>query len=78
MKFERAFLLIFNLLLRGLGVVAIVVGISFILIAYVVPIHRTMDAVAGVCAIVIGVVFLVATPVTAEQIGRIRGSGRRE
>ena len=74
MKFEKAFLLGFNFLIRGVGVFAIAVGLFFLLSAYAVRDNRILDALVGVCVILMGLAILVAKPVTSKHLERIRGA----
>jgi uncharacterized membrane protein HdeD (DUF308 family) len=73
MKFDKAFLLEFNFLIRMGGVSSIAAGLLFLLSAYAVRGNRILDAVVGICAILMGVAVLVAKPVTSKHLERIRG-----
>jgi uncharacterized membrane protein YccC len=79
MVFERAFLVGLNFLARLFGVICVIAGIFFLLSAYAVAENRVLDAVLGVCIVAMGVAFLMARLVRAEQLARIRRlMGRKE
>jgi uncharacterized membrane protein YccC len=78
MKFERAFLVGFNILARLFGVLCVIVGIVFLVSAYAIKENRALDAVAGVCILAMGVTFLLAKSVRAEQLARMRRLMGRE
>jgi hypothetical protein len=71
-RFERAFVIAFNLLARLFGVLAILVGIVFLLSAYLFSEYRILDIVVGLCVAAMGIAFLLAKSLTAEQLARIR------
>jgi hypothetical protein len=71
-KFDRAFLIAFNVLARIFGVLAIFVGIVFFFSAYAFNEYRTLDIVVGLWVTAMGIAFLLAKPFTAEQLARIR------
>ncbi len=75
MKFDRAFLITFNVLARLFGVLAILVGIAFLVSAYLFREDRIFDIVVGLWVTAMGIAFLLAKSVTAEQLARIRRMG---
>jgi len=78
MKFERAFLVGVNVLARLFGVLCVIVGIAFLISAYAIKENRALDAVAGICILAMGVTFLLAKSVRAEQLARMRRLMGRE
>jgi drug/metabolite transporter (DMT)-like permease len=72
MKHDRVFLIGFNFLARFFGVAAIFAGIAFLVSAYAIKEHRSLNIVVGFTAIVMGIAFLVTKSVNAEQLARIR------
>jgi hypothetical protein len=78
MKFEHAFLVGFNVMARLFGVLCVIVGIVFLVSAYAIKENRALDAVAGVCILAMGVTFLLAKSVRAEQLARMRRLMGRE
>jgi hypothetical protein len=76
MKFDRAFLITFNVLARLFGVLAILVGIAFLVSAYLFREDRIFDIVVGFWVAAMGIAFLLAKSVTAQQLARIRRMGR--
>ncbi len=74
MKFERIFLIGFNMVARMLGVLATSVGIVFLVSAYALKENRALNIGAGIFAIVFGIASLLAKSVRAAQIARIRRS----
>jgi uncharacterized membrane protein YccC len=79
MQFERTFLIGLNILARLFGVLCVIVGIVFLVSAYAIKENRALDAVVGVCIVAIGVAFLLAKSVRAEQLARMRRlMGRNE
>lgn len=78
MKFERAFIVCFNIMARLFGVLCVGVGAVFLISAYTIKENRTLDAIAGVCILAIGVAFLLAKSVRVEQIARMRRFMGRE
>jgi hypothetical protein len=74
MTLTRAYLIFINLFARLFGVVALIVGIGFLVAAFTVPFNRVMDALIGCLALSIGIATFFAKPVTIEHIGRNRRS----
>jgi uncharacterized membrane protein HdeD (DUF308 family) len=72
MKFDRVFLIVFNILSRLFGVLAILVGIVFLVSAYAMKDNQVRDFLIGLVVIVMGVAFLVTKSVNAEQLARLR------
>jgi hypothetical protein len=72
MRFDRAFLIAFNLLARLFGAIGILAGIIFLVSAYAIEENRVLDIVVGLFAIVMGIAFLVTKSVNAELLARIR------
>jgi membrane-bound ClpP family serine protease len=63
----------FSRLAKLAGVIWIIIGLGFLVCSYVFPADRVMDGIAGVFVIAIGVAFLMARPITDEQLNRTRG-----
>jgi hypothetical protein len=74
MTFTRAYLLFINLFARLFGVVALIVGIGFLLAAVTVSVNRVINALIGGLTLSIGVATFFAKPVTVEHISRIKRS----
>jgi uncharacterized membrane protein HdeD (DUF308 family) len=72
MRFDRAFSIVFNLVARLFGVIAILAGIIFLVSAYAIEENRVLDVVVGLFAIAMGIAFLVTKSVNADLLGRIR------
>jgi sulfite exporter TauE/SafE len=60
------------------AVIWIIVGLGFLVCSYVFPADRVIDVIAGVFVIALGVAFLMANPITREQLNRMRGSDDRK
>jgi uncharacterized membrane protein HdeD (DUF308 family) len=71
MNFDRASLAL-NALARVFGVLAILAGIISLVSAYAIREHRLLDIVVGLFVIAIGIAFLLAKSVSAEQLDRMR------
>ena len=72
MNLDRASLIALNALARVFGVLAILAGIIFLVSAYAIREHRLLDIVVGLFVIAIGIAFLLAKSVSAEQLDRMR------
>jgi hypothetical protein len=72
LKFERAYILLINFSARLFGAMALVVGIVFLVSAYVSEANRATYAVAGICTIAVGIAVFMANLITTEDIARIR------
>jgi uncharacterized membrane protein HdeD (DUF308 family) len=72
MKFDRAFLITLNVLARLFGVLSILAGIVFLVSAYLFRENRILDIVIGLWLTAMGIAFLLAKSLTAEQLARIR------
>jgi uncharacterized membrane protein HdeD (DUF308 family) len=72
MNFDRAFLIALNALARVFGVLAILAGIIFLVSAYAIREHRFLDIMVGLFVITMGIAFLLAKSVRAEQLDRMR------
>ncbi len=55
MTFTRAYLIFINIFARVFGVVALIVGIGFLIVAFTVAINRVMNALIGGLALSIGI-----------------------
>jgi hypothetical protein len=74
MTFTRAYLIFINFFARLFGVVALIVGMGFLVGAYTTANNRVMNSLIGCLALSIGIATLFAKPVTVEHIARIRRS----
>lgn len=72
MKFDRVFLIAFNLLARLFGSLAILAGIVFLVSAYAVKENRFLDVVVGLNVLAVGIAVFLAKPIDAEQLARMR------
>jgi uncharacterized membrane protein len=72
MNFDRTFLFVFNLLARLFGVLAILVGVCFLVSAYALKDNRPGSIGIGIFLIVMGAAFLLTISVSANQLARIR------
>ena len=72
MKFHRVFLTAFNVLARLFGSLAILAGIVFLVSAYAIKENRFLDIVIGFFLMAMGIAFLLAKSIHAEQLARMR------
>jgi cytochrome c biogenesis protein CcdA len=72
MKFDRVFLISFNVLARLFGVLAILAGIIFLVSAYAIKENRFLDILIGLFVIAVGIAFLLTKSINAEQLARMR------
>jgi multisubunit Na+/H+ antiporter MnhC subunit len=72
MKFDRAFLITLNVLARLFGALFILVGIVFLVSAYLFRENRILDIVIGLWVTAMGTAFLLTKSLSAEQLVRIR------
>ena len=72
MKFDRAFLIAFNVLARLFGSLALLAGIVFLVSAYAIKENRFLDVVVGLSALAMGIAVFLAKPIDAEQLARMR------
>jgi len=72
MKFDFVFLIAFNALARLFGVLAIVAGIIFLVSAYAIKENRFLDIAIGLFLMAMGIAFLLAKSIHAEQLARMR------
>ena len=72
MKFDFVSLIAFNALARLFGVLAIVAGIIFLVSAYAIKENRFLDIVIGLFLMAMGIAFLLAKSINAEQLARMR------
>jgi hypothetical protein len=71
-KFERAFLVVFNALLRYFGVLSVLFGIVFLISAARSKDHLLADAIVGTLDCAMGVTFLIAKRVGPEYLDKFR------
>jgi hypothetical protein len=72
MNLDRALLIASNVLARLFGVLAIFVGIVFLVSAYLFGEYRILDIVIGLGVTAVGLAFLLVKSLSAEQLARIR------
>jgi hypothetical protein len=72
MKLDRVFLIVFNGVARLFGVLAILAGIIFLVSAYAIKANRFLDIAIGLFLMAVGIAFLLAKSINAEQLTRMR------